>query len=837
MATTENWWQNLPCHFHPSWRLDEITNLDLLQLKRKAQNNAEDSMVVEHKIYQAFLEYPCGKFCNNKKPSLTKALKFLEQADEYITNTLRENNEARIGYGIVINCFRMWKDPHRVKYEDTLRTLNEEKENFPKHEHYIFATRAYSLSRLGPKWIEESQVFFDKALKGYPDNCQWLFGKALMFGRRSRLSIGRDGWTKDAIKKKQENLKSEKDILQTILQKEPDNSLVKVYIGEVLLLLGESEDAELYIAEALACSQNDAKVAEKAGSVYRKLGKIDVAEDIFEDQLTWKETSEAHFQLGKLKKDRVNTKDTTKSEEYLRQALVHFTKGHEIDPAHNPCLIGKAEMTAKVGYYEKAKHVFTDIFEQEMNGMLSAGDSLYVYTVAANLGQRLLEKVFDMDEIVNIYYRFLTLCTIPKRRKQIIKKLKKISENVSSVQFQLYAVFKMAELKRRFGSYCEAIQLYEQLLDLKNGDGELVKVREIRTGLSLAQAKKRLNEGIADNKEDVLEIYSLVSSTIEQGSLEGSYLFAKAAENLRSIFFHINLGIPCTLARIKLILDEKVDILHADFEVKGDDDIAEMIHIDMKRDLIRNLVEQFCTYDTGLADKMQTKNDGFLLKVYGSLEGLRRKRLDFELELFKAHIDGKSWNDNCAHTATAVLLQSRVILDHAIHLYQIEVLRKEPGRSIFPIHFDWKQASVDKETTKKKLRGWCASAFPEYSMPPDVFEHLLQVQPMYDSNNIWLAALGSFSSAEKHKSYQTSETFLLKLKDETKPPIYIAISEIIEKSNHEVERLSLFFMEKCKEIENYTGETTCSLLEPVTNLTLNENDSPELPQGTPASFR
>lgn len=69
---------------------------------------------------------------------------------------------------------------------------------------------------------------------------------------------------------------------------------------------------------------------------------------------------------------------------------------------------------------------------------------------------------------------------------------------------------------------------------------------------------------------------------------------------------------------------------------------------------------------------------------------------------------------------------------------------------------------------------------------------------MYDSNNLWLAALGSFSSTEKHKSYQTSETFPLKLKDETKPPIDMAISEIIEKSNYEVERLSLFFMEKCK---------------------------------------
>ncbi|XP_071852773.1 uncharacterized protein [Apostichopus japonicus] len=365
-----------------------------------------------------------------------------------------------------------------------------------------------------------------------------------MFGRRSRLSIGQYGWTKDAIKKKQENLKSGKDILQTILQKEPDNSLVKVYIGEVLSPLGESKDAELYIAEALECSQNDAKVAEKAGSVYRKLGKIDVAEDIFKDQLTRKETAEAHFQLGKLNKARFNTKDTTNSEEYLSQTLVHFTKGHEIDPAHNPCLIENAEMTAKVEDYEEAKNLFTDIFEQEMNGMLSAGDSLYVYTVAAKLGQRLLEKVFDMDEIVNIYYRLVTLCTNPKRRKEFIKKIRKISENVSSVQFQLYAVFKMAELKRRFGSYSESISLYEHLLKVKNGDGEMVKVREIRTGLSLAQVEKRLNDGFADNEENPQQIYSMVSSTIEQGSLEGSYLFATAAEKLLSIFFSHKVRYP-----------------------------------------------------------------------------------------------------------------------------------------------------------------------------------------------------------------------------------------------------------------------------------------------------
>lgn len=131
------------------------------------------------------------------------------------------------------------------------------------------------------------------------------------------------------------------------------------------------------------------------------------------------------------------------------------------------------------------------------------------------------------------------------------------------------------------------------------------------------------------------------------------------------------------------------------------------------------------------------------------------------------------------------------------------VLEKPPGRSLFAIHFDWKKASVDKDSAEDKLTKWIEQSFPRYIMPDRIIHTILKVQPMYDKDNLWLAALGSFNSAVKHKGNVGEETFDLELKEAEW--IRLKSEDIVRKSCQEVERLALYFLTEFTTLKNETS--------------------------------
>ncbi|XP_071837170.1 uncharacterized protein [Apostichopus japonicus] len=127
------WWKKNPSPQHPDWGLQDISDLDHAKLKLHIDQdeNAEREMPIEVNIYRAALEYLDGKgtLFNRSRDSPTKALDFLQQAEDMVTSG--ESEEAITGYGVVINTFRMWLRPDS-SVEATLKELEEKKTQFPQ---------------------------------------------------------------------------------------------------------------------------------------------------------------------------------------------------------------------------------------------------------------------------------------------------------------------------------------------------------------------------------------------------------------------------------------------------------------------------------------------------------------------------------------------------------------------------------------------------------------------------------------------------------------------------------------------------------------------------------
>ncbi|KAJ8033101.1 hypothetical protein HOLleu_23237 [Holothuria leucospilota] len=231
-----SWWEDLPCPFHPTWELDDISERDVRQLKQNLDADDDNGMVVETAVYRAFLEFPRKRvFYNQPIDDPIQARKHLISAKELVKEKFEGNSDAEIGYGIVINTFQMYIEKD-ASTESILRDLILKKDGYPRHQCYVNVVRAYILSRLGPRRYGCALSLFDSALKESPENCDWLLGKALLIGREAREIGYILGWSDRHVL---DLLHEQKVVLEGILKLEPDYHLARALYGQVLMNLGE----------------------------------------------------------------------------------------------------------------------------------------------------------------------------------------------------------------------------------------------------------------------------------------------------------------------------------------------------------------------------------------------------------------------------------------------------------------------------------------------------------------------------------------------------------------------------------------------------------------------
>ncbi|KAJ8019027.1 Interferon-induced protein with tetratricopeptide repeats 1B [Holothuria leucospilota] len=831
----QDWWKKMPCPLHPSWKLGDISELDLRKLKQNVDTDDNGLMVVELAIYRAFLEFPRGTFFNQGRANPTEALAYLGGAEEHVKAKFQGNIDAVIGYGIIINTFRLWIRMDGST-ESVLRDLVTRKDGYPNHESYIQVVKAYILSRLGPRWRNSALVLYDSALKRFPQNCEWLFGKALMIGREAR-QLGFDNSFKD--KTVRDKFQKEKQILKRVLVIDPDFHQARAFYGQVLFSLGEN-GAGVEISRALKEEPQNRSIAMVAVRYHRRNGTFSWAEIVLNRLLETCNTAETNFQLGILYNSKARNVHISERFSLWRKALEYFDRGIELDMCHYPCYTRRAEMNARLGERRKAHGLFQELFEYIYKDKPQlATHEMHTISIALEMGLPKHMQVFTVEEVIKLCHRYVTLATdeglttvddradnIPVKGKidKYLKKLKNtISDESEKDSVRDMATLKLGDAHLRLGQFGDAERLYMEKY-LQGGEDNL----DIMWGLakcyfnqglhdkSTAMARKL--ERVEQHQFDVNELYADVhlsiaksklacetgfcvddihcrpdiiehlEQAIEKGSLEACYFFLTKVANLHEQYFSLKGRVSEILAKIRLVCENIIPNIHTYFKVTLCDG-SNIIHNEMaKRNEIREKVNKLLKYDAFISENACSSE---VINEYKQLELLRHARLDFECELLKRK-EGEHWNGACKEKLTEVLQIARVVLDHVVHIYQTLVLEQPPGRSIFAIHFDWDRARVDTKLAEEKLKKSISTLFPGYNMPESTFRIILEVQPMYDRNKLWLAALGSFNSALKHKTYVGEEIFDLELKKAEW--IRLKSEDIVRKSCPEVERLVLYFL-------------------------------------------
>ncbi|KAJ8018248.1 Interferon-induced protein with tetratricopeptide repeats 5 [Holothuria leucospilota] len=711
------WWKDLPCPLHSSWGLDDVSELDLRQLKHKVDKDENGCMVVETAIYRAFLEFPCGRFYYQGRANTTEALRYLEVAKEYLSSHFGGNVDAEIGYGIIIHTFHMWIIVE-TSTESILRSLIAKKHNHPNHVSYMDITQAYFFSRLGPRWLNRALSLYESALQKFPDNCEWLLGKALMLGREARQTGFIKGWKHKYV---QDTLKKENTVLQRILDLDCDFHLARAFYGQVLHNLRE-DGAEIEISRALNGDPRSPTIAMIAVRFYRRNKQFDKAEKILKCLLETYKTAEIHFQLGHLYSFQARLVDNSERPNLWKVALSHFNSGAELNACHYACYTRKAEMYALLGETDRAKRLFKDLFDHIYNNSphLLKNEMLSIDTA---LEMRLPEhlQVFTTNEVIRYSHRYITLATkddrtainndmdsVTDKVKNRLDMLRKISCNrVYEKDLRRLARLKLADCYRRLQSFKDAEQLYTTLLQenetasdkaeiiwglgkcyhsqgyeyydravimamkLERMDQTEISADELYVDVYLSRARSELTS-LTDVRSDRIpplsDVLEHLENAINMGSLEACYLLLSNVNDLHKHYFSLQLRFPEILAKIRAVCENgRLRTVHTHFRLKMDDGSKVVYDEQAKRNDILLRVNKLVKYDILFNNGAYCEEE--IRSEYEQLEALRRTRLDFEYELLRRK-EGENWNTSCKEKLIEVLRITREILDHIIHVYQ-----------------------------------------------------------------------------------------------------------------------------------------------------------------------
>ncbi|KAJ8033102.1 hypothetical protein HOLleu_23238 [Holothuria leucospilota] len=454
------------------------------------------------------------------------------------------------------------------------------------------------------------------------------------------------------------------------------------------------------------------------------------------------------------------------------------------------------------------------------------------------------KQIFSTREIIKYSHRYVTLVTeehaimlkvVDHSNDKVEKRLATLQE-ISSDESQeedvrRLATLKLADANRRLQRFQKAKSIYETLFGKNEASSDKAEViwglakcylrldleekvisfanqlketdqttkqftaNELYADVFLRKAKSKLgNERPfpSDNLFLFKSVYVHLKQAIKMGSLEASYLFLSLVETIKEHFFSLEFGFPEILGHIKLLCGTsyKGTIVHTHFNITLDDG-SEVLHDETttKSSIMKKLLKILKYEYTNDAENLSTE-------LYKQLEKLREQRLEFEIHLLESK--EREWDEPCRRSLIDIVPTLRDLLDHSVSFYMKTVLSYSPEKSIFPVKFDKKAGQVDRNVARKKLQTWIKETFQKYpgKPPEEVIQTILEVQPMYDSENYWLAALHELNNNLKHntKSY-ANETFELRV-DKPGASLTMKSEDIVRKSCQEVERIVSYFLSK-----------------------------------------
>ena len=349
-----------PSHFN--WDLDTDTSKEInsliLQLEEHFEYNPK-TMTIQAQLFQSFLYLSKYK---NPKPDYTKGQEWLQKAYEEIERLT--NEEEKIGFMIVAKCNQAYMN-HILGVQTS--TLEREIQNLTaKASHVsqacIHSVRAFALSRVGMNKYDEAKLYYKKALEVQPDNTQYLFGLALVTGRRSRNKDGLE-YTTDK--------EEERELYKKILQIDKNHALAHAFLAYNLSYKREYAVAIRHAYRARELAPKHPHILTKAAIVLRRAKCYKAALPIFEEACAIGKNSGLFHQAGLVYRDMYNDQNQKKKEaiqkkerwnppdkELLKKAIDNFNKAIEANPTNNMAMLDRALTHERLRDLDKAEEDF-----------------------------------------------------------------------------------------------------------------------------------------------------------------------------------------------------------------------------------------------------------------------------------------------------------------------------------------------------------------------------------------------------------------------------------------------------------------------------------------------
>ena len=249
---------------HTSKEIDSL--LDQIEIHLKDQR---EMLTIPALLFKAFLLVSKHK---GKKVDPNTALKTLEEAKKKIG--VCKSEEGKIGFIIVHHTLagKIYQDilgdgESANKYFMDIQGLQNRKTKVSQA--YIDVTRAFALSRLGPRKLKESIVYFQKAVNVNDTDADWFFLLGRMIGRNKDYTEGPgdpDG-----------NL-SEWECYNKALQLDPKHASSMAFKAQMLSDKKRNpREAECLFNTAITLAPTSMRVLDRAARFYRKNKKWEKA--------------------------------------------------------------------------------------------------------------------------------------------------------------------------------------------------------------------------------------------------------------------------------------------------------------------------------------------------------------------------------------------------------------------------------------------------------------------------------------------------------------------------------------------------------------------------------
>ncbi|XP_059804097.1 interferon-induced protein with tetratricopeptide repeats 1-like [Hypanus sabinus] len=276
----------LQCHF--TWRPQKETiDLDDLMLK------LQDSLTLGVK-YQA-VSYNHLAFVNCLQGNFEEAIENLKEAEKILREEYKVEFERRsiITYGnFAWVHYHMGQLTEAQSYLDKLEMICKLLSDGPRYTAMIpelYGEKGLSLLSSAAEYYEEAKECFAKAREQDPDNTEWIMGYAIALYRLevfSRTPESRD--QRQSVK-----------YFRRVLDLDPDDTVAMVLLALKLQGLGQNEEANELVEQALKKSSDLPYMLCYAAIYYRERGSVEKTIELFKKALELTPNSYfIHHQLG-----------------------------------------------------------------------------------------------------------------------------------------------------------------------------------------------------------------------------------------------------------------------------------------------------------------------------------------------------------------------------------------------------------------------------------------------------------------------------------------------------------------------------------------------------------